>query len=385
MSFQIKKLVIFGSWPKAILGSCVLALSMEIVATAQDNVQRIVEDWQRRQEKMSIVKYVYEGDCVVPKGSMTGHAMLGEDVKGEVPPEDYRYKRQFVLLLDFERNRVRREVREERLWLPDGRFYPAFNVHLFDGTSFQHYMPAKENWPGGRPPHRYQVELDLQTDRYSAFVIENIDFPIFFAHGIFPSRTASISPALLRIPLERDWFGYHGEAPTRDGQCTVLRTQAFHSGSFGEYWVDPTRESAVIRYVAHSKGRPTHTADISHRNTEHGWMPEKWTLSRFDSKGGLERTETCEIKLFEPNATVEASDFHMDRIPGMLVSDVAANKSYRVGEPGKPDVDVAVLLAQDQSGANPWGWRAIVFGASLGLAIMILGWWLRFRRARTVK
>jgi hypothetical protein len=357
-------------------------LSTKTVFAAQDKLQAVLDDWTRRQQMMVGVRFVYEGDYLVSKGSLTGHPAFDEGVQGEIPPEDYTYKRRVVLLLDFERNRVRKEIREERPWGGDGRFYPVFQVQLYDGNSFQEYSPAPENRIGGRPPDRFQVELQLQTDHYSGFVLENSDFPLLFAHGSFPSNKAGISPKLLRTPIESGWYRFHGEASIEDQPCTILRTQTTESGAFADYWIDTGKQSAVARWIAYSKGKPTITVDISHQRAGESWVPKTWELSQIDSTGKLLHTTAYQLKELDANPKFDTNDFHMDRVPGMIVNDAATGRVYRVANSGEQDVDVQVLLAQEQEAGGRVHWAIVLLIALMLISGVGLVYWHRQKRPR---
>jgi hypothetical protein len=311
--------------------------------------------------------------------------MLGERVHGDIPPEDYTFTQKITLSLDFEKNWVRKEIEEERLWLEDGKFYPVYEVRLYDGKDFQEYKPAKKNRIGGQPPQPYQVELDLQTERYSQFTFENSEYPLFFAHGVFPSGNATISPKLLRIPRDPGWFSYHGHAPSKDRECVILRTRAHSNGAYSEYWIDPSQESGVVRWILYSKEHPTAAIDTSYRKTQAGWIPDKWTWVQFDPTGNTRLTNRYELVNFEPNAVLQKRDFHVERTPGMIVNDVTKDRVYQVGQPGQPDIDIAMLRAAEKpsSQRSRWAWR-IGLSLVVGLGTASGVWWLRYRRS-TVK
>lgn len=172
------------------------------------DLKKVLRDWKRRRENCSSVRYSLEGLAVIRKGSYTGDPFLPPEFKGkEFPEKDYTYERKRTYVLDFEKNRVRKESLTHFLNYDNGKFFPYFTAQLYDGKTFKTYTPKAVNAAAnvkalvGDPDLTF---LAKENESQTCFQFE--DLPVFLAHGIVPSSDVPIHQAKLRLDARIDDF-----------------------------------------------------------------------------------------------------------------------------------------------------------------------------------
>src|SRR5262249_17123683 len=133
-----------------------------------------------------------------------------------------------------------------------------------------------------------------------------------------------------------------------------LRTFPLTSAAFKpfeEYWVDPDRDSAIVRYAYYmdtgQKPKTQSDIEISYQQTAHGWLPLRWKLQAFGGPTGLDVVFRRNLDTSTVDPPVDDSMFKLQPEPGMIVAeynmDTAQNgstshsgeKRFRVAEDGR--------------------------------------------------
>jgi hypothetical protein len=115
-----------------------------------------------------------------------------------------------------------------------------------------------------------------------------------------------------------------------------LRTQAKKTGakSYTEFWVDKSRDSAILRNSYVMNGLPREEFDISYVKTTQAWMPDKWTYVARNllNKGSIQRVETASVTSMTVEPALEDGDFDIEIQPRMLTAEI----KYSEPAPGEP-------------------------------------------------
>lgn len=345
-----------------------ILMSNGIPASGTEPFSHIMSDWQNRQHRVRNIKYVLTGEALVPKGKV-GEALMQ---KGTIPPKDTKYEKTVSLLLDFENDRIRREINANTYDGSLGHFRPYSRCELFDGKLSKVFM--KRN-----PVNPPELEADLYyvgRDQQGGVHFEFSEFPVFLAHGIVPSGLedslvgSMTTPKHLLVSLKGEAIHVHGKAIRDQRECVVLRTQTDpRIGLFYEYWVDVARKSAIVQVASYIKGVMNTAIDIEYQETPHGWLPIAWVQRQNPDRGGggpgwIEQSCSYRVKDLIVDADLHNDDFDIKLEPGMIVRDTR-HDIYRVGEDGV----TLVAITGKERGSKSW----VMYLVAASLALIVLG------------
>lgn len=358
-------------------------------ATDRGPITAAFAGWQARQKAVRTARYVVSGTV----------EFLRPDVHDDPPIPAGEQTKPFTatVLLDLHDNRCRIEFSHD--WpARDGKVRKRSGIVTFNGVEARQGRPreiveaqggfdiliskkAPDGVTGGAPPS----EL----------------WPMLFAHGVIPTIHQPIDLHRLTRPLSSDDFVSHGRHALRGIPCQLLRTEPLmgSKANIDEYWVQPERRSAVVRYVSLTDDKPWLRLDIDWGESEAGWMPRKWTHAYYTPDGkNLTRLHTLKVDRFEVNPTVSDADFTIPAVPGMKEVIVAeyppegvrvqpghvGRRTYRIADDGE-------WILTDSQGwkaldgtpiplPSRWGWWPWAVG---GVGLVLGGWAVyRWRRRR---
>jgi hypothetical protein len=354
-------------------------------ALAQDaapEVREMFAEWKKRLGRVNIVRYQVAGELVFPKGCFTTDAQ-GKPLKSPLPRTDVACPKKYSLLLDLSTDRFRLDAEEHFYSIQTETVIRTHGgVSAFGGKELQSEILWQPNT--GRMAN--DPDVDIGSGNLRGAPIPSEYWPIFFGHGIIPTATENVIPGRFQPPLEEDEFLFHGRGVHAGRNCVVIRTEAkqFSAVGYDEYWADPDREGAVLRYVSYLGGKAVVDIDISYQQGPHGWLPHHWTMVRRDKTGQTMRVERLRVEEVIPDVPVQDADFQVEIKPGMLVRRIDYGgsgpalkmqiKMFRVDEDGS-------WIEIGKSPEQRRRWLAFVWwGAGLGgLALLA---WLALRRRR---
>lgn len=338
--FRLWTFPLFG-----VLMSCAWGAAEDI----DPRLEKALADWQKRQHAFRSVRYEVRGERVIPKGA---YDVLARDIgdgklpHGQaVPAEKLVGELSLMLLLDFDKGRHRREIREPTYHMNSGKLVPWVKANTFDGSVAKAAMPREENpGLGSTMPEFTVVSGNMKSGEFHCNY-----FPIFFGHGRIYTVFEPIIPGKLRNNPDSGYLYVHGTGVYDRRTCLIVRTQTLkrNTTSFDEYWVDTERESAILRHVAYCNSKPSHDITIEYRKALAGWLPASWVLT-FYQGGNLMYSDTMRAENISLNPPVRDADFQMEMKTGMIVEErmdlptkhpLMTPKSnisiYRVKEEGK--------------------------------------------------
>jgi hypothetical protein len=288
-----------------------------------EQVERVFRDWQKRQERMQRIRYVVRGECIRPKGSYTDE--MGRPLVPPQPPRDIAEKQDTVFLLDISGQRFRMERDHQTYWDRDKKLVPCLATTVFDSQSSYTAIPREENASAGyiREPSEADVTISKNDAGYRPLKAVNAYWlsPLLIAHGIVPQLAAA--PSFVD-KLDIDDFIAQGQAVYDGKPCLVLRTFPTPAGTakcFDEYWVDLTRDSAVLRHSQYINDKLLTDAEIVYQQTSRGWLPQRWVGTTRDyTKGNIINLTRLNVQEFNIDPLVSDRDFQVDIKPGMLIS-----------------------------------------------------------------
>jgi hypothetical protein len=354
-------------------------------------LKKIFADWQRRQVHPKGGRYRVAGERVLPKGSFRDDH--GRPYNPVQPPRDVHLKKDWLLLIDFERQRLRLEAEDHAYVRVSGQVIPEFSVRAFDGTTVRTFRPKERNGSlnlsNSTDPEFYEATGNLKMATFDAAY-----WPLFAAHGLLTPVGVEITISNLRWQPDPEMFYIHGEGVHEGRRCLIVRTQTLKrlTAVNDEFWVDPARDSAVVRQLWLSDGKPVHDWDIRYQKTPHGWLPSDWTftLRMFGVTIGVEKMRVIELAT-EPYFT--DADFSIELPAGSLVGKVKygdpvspkqpqllqeERKLYRVSEGG----GLQEMVLEGGTLRPAWRSRLKWF---LALPVIALVAWLAVRRWRRLR
>jgi len=232
-------------------------------------LQKIVKDWQKRQQGTKNLLYRTLGKTTFPKGRFTGDADLPLAARDEIiPKEDFVSEVKYTWLIDLENNRIRKESSNFGFSYRKQAFFPVFEVEVFDGQAHKVLSPKQ---PGVDYGSIIWPEFLIQRKDYS--FLSTADYPVFLAHGV-SLLAGRNSLSKLRVPVNSSDYYYHGRGEIEGRQCVVLRTP-LRVRCFDELWVDLERDSAVLRWVNICSQHTASRAEFWYQNTQSTWLPSR--------------------------------------------------------------------------------------------------------------
>jgi hypothetical protein len=309
-------------------------------------LQKVLADWQKRQHQTETVEYHVRGEHKVPRGAYDFMPSFigGKSINQTNPLQELVGKVGFTVLLDFVKGRHHRKIEDRMYNISSGNLDREVREDVFDGSKMKCLIPREDNQQiGAKIPELTIVSGDMKNGAFRS------DFyPIFFGHGRISTAMEQIVPGRLRNKPDPEKLYIHGTG-VHDGRvCLVLRTHAIkmHTTSFDEFWVDVPRDSAILRYVSYSGGKPLGDITVHYRKTSDGWLPENWRINSYVN-GHLLYFRIIRVESFQFDVPVNDVFFEMHIKPGMIVEEradhatkhpLATPKSdlsiYRAGEGG---------------------------------------------------
>ncbi len=358
-------------------------------------LDKVFADWKKRQERARAVRYRVSGKATLPKGSLS-LADTERRFPKETPPRDIVTPLRRTMLLDFTTNRHRLETVGLEYHADTDKVYPRVVTRLFDGTAIKAWRPRELNThpiTGVRPT---EPEIGVGKGHIGAGAgFEMSLLPFFVGHGTVMWRGGPVIPGKLKGQPDRDLVYVHGAAVHQGRPCLVLRTQAVRrlSTSFDEFWVDPARESAIVRQFWMADKVAYVDFDIEYQATADGWLPLRWVCTQRDPGSGktawIEQLRVEEVRLDPP---VSDADFDIEEQPGMLVDHAtyAPPKAgtwwdapepertlYRIDEGGQRHEVLIEDGVERRRGSRSW-WLATAL-----IPLVALSVWLLYRRKKS--
>jgi hypothetical protein len=371
----------------------VLLLAHVVFGQGMDQqLDKIAADWAKRQQQVKRVRYRVSGEVLVRRDSLTDDHGKPFQPAGE-PTIKLPFK--WTYLLDFQTNRHRLEIDQQMIHIPEVRPIRNASIVTFDGKNSWGSTLRDENLV--RKPT--DADIVISSGYFSKQYVEPSMFPAFYGHGIVPyAGSDRIYPARLKFEPNTDLLTVHGQVVHEGRPCLVLRTPPSEGTQtcYDELWVDPARDSAVVRHARYGGKTPITDLIIWYRETTHGWLPDHWQQTMH---GEIKRAR---VDALEIDPTVANSDFRIAEEPGMLVTTgvypgsgsevlppMTDVRNFRIDKDGKRRE--VVFEASTRGGENKvekpvartrWVWWAI--GVAV-VAVTLAGvYWVKRRRARRV-
>jgi hypothetical protein len=323
-----------------------LGQATEVDSNPDRHVSRILEDWKQRRSRGQAVRINAEGEFVYPKSSLIKAFEWGSKSSGEQTPEvseDYRSKAICDLLIDFSKNRFR--YREA---------FPLLNLGRRTFTSLDRLYVFSNDDLRCHDSEVTALRRDDASNLQPEFIIHKLDRPImttwcdpaFFACGVvLPSDSMSLI-GRLADSQDAKYFSFLRQEVLNGIDCIVLRYGEQGALRKRELWVDPSRNSVIVRADDYMDKQRFGSIEIEYAQVNGNWVPAKWRWSDLNPQDGEPfRVATMKQVVFELNPSLAESDFDLKPSPGMIVSDERKVKVYTVGDRGE-ELPVNPLGAQ---------------------------------------
>lgn len=121
-------------------------------------VTKIVSAWQRQQSVIQSMRFVVSGERRIPRGFTKLHDDMDyRRALRDVPEEDYAMPMWSEVVVDLQGGRLHRHERPEKLMQSKPGspyvYFPHDEISIFDGETFQTYMPHELNLHKSPLPH----------------------------------------------------------------------------------------------------------------------------------------------------------------------------------------------------------------------------------------
>jgi hypothetical protein len=295
-------------------------------------VEKILADWQQRQSFVTSIRYVINGQTIIPKGSLADDS--GKPSNSPIPKEDTALSEQFDVLLDFGKNRFRMEMDIEQYDISN-KITRVQSTQTLDGKDYFGFRNREANpWMSERDNdvaiirnHHKRTPLQILDERGLT--------PLLCSHGLIP-RTMFMSEFGDRYRAED--FIYHGQGNFAGRKCIVLRTFPFKqpkNSTVDEFWVDPSRNHLILRYLVYRNNLPQYDLQVHWQETPHGWLPESWTATSRTAANQVTNLVKFRVQEYTVEPGISDRDFQVEMKPGMRVSeDVFDDHPKRTTDPG---------------------------------------------------
>ncbi|HZU36139.1 MAG TPA: hypothetical protein VFA18_09530 [Gemmataceae bacterium] len=342
---------------------------------------------------MASVRYVVKGQRVYPRGS-DSDTITNRPLVPESPPRDKAVPNNFTFGLDIAggRYRIDQTTRERFHAGKREAWYTRATVCAFDGKATQQATPHQPDMPPELARGLQNPDARIITGNVRAGVLAYDYWPLLFGHGIIPTWLFGPVPGarLRRLPEART-LSVAGHAHYQDRDCLVLRTRPMRLGIviYDEYWVDPERQSAVLRYATYAGGKADTDLEMTYARTALGWLTQRWTYT-FRPNGRTKFYNQMRVQQTEFNPALDDETFKVDLKPGMIVvKQVMGGKADNPVQPPltarayyEVEDDGGLRLLKTQLAPERHGWPAYVW-ALIGLVcalLALLGGRLWYRR-----
>lgn len=340
-----------------VLTIIVMRPGQALAQSSETDLTTAIRDWQSRQEIARSVKYEANGTCTFPAGRF-----------GESPKEDFTCELRDAWLLHFANNWARKEQNRQEFFPERNVFAPTYRKQVYDGENYVTYAPRERNTSTSYTPSAKQPDvMQLQASQLNLFLSDQ-DLPVFFAHGVIPTRQATIRANHLVLPLQSSQFSAHGRGEHDGVVCVILRSGPDPYGGLYEYWVDQNQRSAIRSYTHSIEGKSRTHFDVRYKKTEWGWLPDSWIFTWYDLDGKINEVDRLTVTSISINPEVVKGDFQIPLTPGRVVakSGEGPTNYYRVSSDG---VLIDFVEADSQSGTSLMRW---VLGSVVALAMIVL-------------
>jgi hypothetical protein len=385
----------FGSFRAGLMAAVGVLLLAEVAfgQGMDQQLDKIAADWAKRQQRIQRVRYRVSGEVLVRRDSLTDDHGKPFQPAGE-PTIKLPFK--WTYLLDFQTNRHRLEIDQQMILIPSVTLQQHSSVITFDGKNWscRQVIEGKSN--------QAPTDILIGSGNFSKQYEEPSLYPPFYGLGIVPyAGSDRIYPGQLSFEPNTDLLTVHGQVVHDGRPCLVLRTppsEGTQGMCYDELWVDPARDSALVRHARYGGKTPTTDLIIWYRETTHGWLPDHWQQTMHGDK----EIKRARVEALEIDPSVSDADFRIAEEPGMLVttgvypgsgsellppmSDV---RNFRIDKEGKRRE--VVFEASTRGGENKvekpvartrWVWWAI--GVAVVAVTLAGGYWVKRLRARRV-
>ncbi|MCI0461267.1 MAG: hypothetical protein L0Z62_30335 [Gemmataceae bacterium] len=290
-------------------------------------IQKILDDWKKRQQRPKPIRYRFEGTLTFPKEALTFDK---RSINPKAPPveKDAIMIDKGMLLLDFSSGRYRLEREADGYNLLRGVDRQS-STTTFDG---QKVWTTSRLFEGGKEVKKPdQPDVAILSGKMDWTPMDLKLLPLFAAHGIVViGEKDQILPGKWQFEPDTTLLSVHGRGAYDNRTCLLLRTHPLASGEaayFKEFWVDPARESALVRIVDYLGRHPTTELNIQYQRTKDGWLTKGWNGTRRRWSTGFKTSTPVYYTRFQVTEiilgpTVDEKDFQLEIKPGMLVRQI---------------------------------------------------------------
>jgi hypothetical protein len=325
----------------------------------QQELSGVIAAWQQRQARTQTAFYRLKVKHWLPRGT------YGKNP--DVPEKDTIFEDKYEHWLDFVHQYNRRERWVHTYHFHFLNFYRCHSVSAYDGKKIQLYEPLADI------PLKFRkepfVEFSIMNENYNDY--EDLDLPIFLAHGVIPSDRGRPRFKQLRLPVPQDLLELRGTMRKEDREYLVVRARRTYQrgGNTYEYWVDREREGAIVHYKAYTHDQQLYSQlDISWQKQDWGFVPERWRFIWY-YRGHIRETWEAFVDEVRVNLEIPFEKFHLSPPPGTIVTlDEEPRRAFRIAADG----ETLVPFREQENIRSSWPFYLIALLLTLGTILLLL-------------
>jgi hypothetical protein len=287
-----------------------------------ESLKKVFSDWHGRQHWFESVQCEVGGKHKVPKGAYTDFAGIALQNKGNafgkpLPENDLEGEFFYSILLDLAKGRHRRKDQEQIFHSNNSKLNPRIGEDTFDGSVMKCLMPKEKNpLLGGAP------EMTIVSGNMANGAFQLPYYPVFFSLGRISTVRNPILPGQLRKQQPREELFLHGKGRHQERNCLILRTQPVGTppSTVEEFWVDPEREGAIVRYLCLTDERPRAEVSVRYQMAHGHWFADAWRTTVYGGGKPLYIHDGRVTKV-AVNTKLADADFSLQTKTGMLVEE----------------------------------------------------------------
>lgn len=284
----------------------------------QVTVEKVLDEWQRRQDRVDSAAITWDEEVSVPKGvtsfllNQAGVGKRSGTIGKTYPPYDFTYV--LPRYVSFDRDKLRYEYKEQDL---RERQDERHHVFTFDGRQGKILNEKSGTYSQG----------SIREERRHTEISNLHIRPLLMLYR-------AMHPAM--SPIRNARYQLSGRTATVGGRVCIELVAVAPGRARNQIWVDPTRGFLPMRYVVSLDAVDLGKVDVEYRaDPTAEWVPISWTLISRHTDGTLLSSSRAKVTASNFNAQIPNSEFDPTFPVGTYVVDLSNKQHFIQKENGR--------------------------------------------------
>jgi hypothetical protein len=349
---------------------------------AEVTIETIAKTWQSRQDRVQTASFAWTEQETQTKGCMTalfaaraGRRPENGKASDPIPPQDGTFDVSKSLALDG--GKLRYQFEGKPGWLPEKNDWitssqiSVLNNGIVKTLSRSGFV----SWPNGHTEER--------ADHPDA---QNVNIqPLLMTYRPQDAKMSAYRVSKCLVSPNRQLFA--------GNQCVVLEDTSVRPENSRQYWVDPSRDFVIVRYLYRENGRLYFQMDVDYsKDQRHGWVPSGWIYTILNERGEIARSFRARVTEWTINEALSPQLFIVEYPVGSSVHEPEhwPTPQYLIKADGTkrivPPEDIGATYEQamrtepghafDSPANSSWNhvWIAAIVVSVIVAVGMVMGW-----------